>query len=518
MANNVTYIIELVDKFSKMAKEIEHSVRGLDGAISNSSKRVETFRSRMLNAVGPISLRAFKNFGRNLSLYVSAPLGLAMVSMLRAHQKLETLQSGFSGMLHSSVKSKAFVESLKEFGRESPFELKNILEAATQFTSARMSPKESLKTLKIIGDLSAMTGASINTLSPILANIKNQRRLYRMDLRSLLYHGVNLNAVFLKHLSISSHGGKVTLKELLKLESQGSVTYEMVMKALNTMVSKGGIAFNQMKIHMGTMLGAFKQLKDNTFQLEAALGGILDKQLHVTRGMQILTEHIKVWIKELPDAEKHHKLLTKVLSKLLVALLVLGPGIKAVTASWKLLVFVFKPSIAIIRAVSAALVGLGMSARVLLLMSGWGALIAAALFGIYEIFKHWDAILLKIKSTWHSLVQVMKHPIVTLHKIVTKLEEPKNLPSIMDIADLTSGINVKHTPIKEMPTIIKDMSTLVLGTPSLKLTSPIERSPTSVSKSHITLNVNDKNDTIKSIHSEHTGDVHFNVGRNMAHA
>lgn len=539
MSNKITYIIELVDQFSVKSAEIEAAMKAMsaqvnivsksflkletsiDKGLTSSLAKMSAYRRGVsqnitlpLNAAAMgagksasaissalnkskkpavmgslFSKKSLSNialFGSSLRRNVTLPLGVSMFAMIKAHQTLETLAAGFGGALGSEKKGVDFVNQLQKFGQKTPFQLKDIMSAATQFVAVGEPVKKIIPDLKVMGDVAAMSGAHINDLAQELTKIKARGRMYQMDINILATHRVNMNKLIQDHIRLAGNAHRLSLLQVRQLIRSGAITYKTVMQLLSAMTSKGGLAYKQMIIHLDTTLGATRNLSDNIYQLSAALGSVIAKALNLTNNMLWLGAHIAYATNHMKGFIKTHRGLSTIIARFAALVVGLGVFIKIITVMGSIFGSVFKPMIMLSRSLIAALTGVDAAAVGLGTAFGWITVVVAAVMGIIYVCEHWRKILKDIKYVWSDIIKAAKHPLLTGQAIEHKIVHSLSSPIPADIAG--SGF---------------------------RLFGP-NQEKTSSASSTITLNVNDRSNVIGDIHSKHSSGVNLRVGRNMS--
>lgn len=482
MTQKVTYIIELLDRFSAQARKIKESVEAMQSRMMFAAQATRSFGSSWQLAFGAAQLKALDRFGNKINTRVSLPLAAAAFSMLHAHQQLQTLQAGFEGMLGGTKPAASFVKSLQMWAQKTPFELRDVMKASTQMVAAMIPPKQILKDLQVMGNLAAMTGAHVDDMATEISKVRIRGRMYLMDMKIFASHGINIFQMLMDHLQLAGHRMGVTRVQLNKLFSQGAITFPIMMAALSAMTKKGGVGFNQMTLHTNTLLGAWRRFNDARFQLFAKFGQDIDRNWGVTYSLQAMAGAMFHLANTFKTFRASHGYLLKFIEDLALLLIILGPVLKAITMIGEGILFLFKPSIWVIRQL---VIAMRMLEIAMIPLDGLlAAIVAAGLitWGVVYIFQHWREEVKYLKSELKDLYAFLRHPISYMGAVQKKTFE--------------SGLSKEE-----------------FGSFGAAYLSPVGVH----SKSHITLNVNDPTDKIHSIHSKHTGDAKLSVGKNMDH-
>lgn len=241
MANDVEYKLSLNDKFSKPLKDADKSVSSFEGTVKR---------------VGAVLLgwEAVK-FGANI--------GKQIISL---GAQAESTEVAFSTMLDSKMAGKGLINQLNELATVTPFTASSIKNSAKQLLAYGFSAEEIIPTINNLGDIASGVGMDkLPNLTLALGQVRAASKLTGMELRQFTEAGVPM----LEYLS------KVTGKSIAQVQkniSEGKISYQMVLQALNLATSEGGKFFNMMKKQSQTTEGLWSTFEDKVELTATALG------------------------------------------------------------------------------------------------------------------------------------------------------------------------------------------------------------------------------------------------------
>lgn len=306
MSFNVSWIIQLQDRFSAISRKIGNATDRL-------KKKIERL-SKSMSKLG----KSIKGAGTKLFTSLTLPiLGLGAVS-LKAAADLESLETQLSTMLRSAEKGKQAVKDLVDFTAKTPFQLEGVGQSAKVLLSFGLEAETIKQRLKAIGDVAAGSGQNIKEVATIFGQVSAASKLTGERFLQLQERSIPIAAAISKTFNIP-------MKSITDLITEGKISFEVFEKAFSSMSKKGGIFENAMDKLSKTLLGVFSTLKDNIFNAFAELGTFLVRALN-------LKENINAFIKTIQKLTARFKRFTqenpKLAKKILIVagvLAVLGP-------------------------------------------------------------------------------------------------------------------------------------------------------------------------------------------------
>lgn len=281
----VEYVISLRDKFSPVMararsgfEKIDRSVRTLNNSIS----------------------------GTSLALAGMA-IGFGAIKVLKLAGEFEQTQVAFETMLGSAEKGQEVLGKLAEFATKTPFSIKGVEDNAKLLLAVGVEVDKLLPTMKSLGDVSAGLNVPLNRLALNFGQVKSQGKLTGRELRDFAIAGVPIIAELSKNLGVNT-------ATITKMVSAGSIGFNEVAKAFETMSGKGGKFFNLMDKQNKTFLGGVNELRENFQLLGRQIGQVL---IPIIEPLIRLTSRLVSWFKRNESATR---IFTKVIAGIVIGM------------------------------------------------------------------------------------------------------------------------------------------------------------------------------------------------------
>jgi tape measure domain-containing protein len=181
---------------------------------------------------------------------------------------LESLNAEFEVMLKNADAAKYLVQEIQQFAAETPFETKGLVENVRLIMAFGESAQESLKAVKMLGDVAGSNQEKLGRLSLAYAQVMSAGKLQGQDLLQFVNAGFNP----LKELSQMT--GK-SIADLRKEMEKGLITSDMVKSAFASATGEGGLFYKNMEKQAQTLNGLWSTLKDNFNIMIQGLGTLL---------------------------------------------------------------------------------------------------------------------------------------------------------------------------------------------------------------------------------------------------
>ena len=199
-----------------------------------------------------------RNFGeiagmaKNAALAIGATLVAGVAALIKKGAEMETLRTGFISIAGGANKAAAIVKELNEFTAKTPFQLQEVSSAARQLLAVGTQRSELQKQLKMLGDIAASSGSSINDIAAIFAKVKAKGKVELENLNQLAERGI---PIFSELRNVT---GDVNMEF-----GAGAVSVEEFNTALANMTAEGGLASGAMENLSNTVEGRMTTLMDN---------------------------------------------------------------------------------------------------------------------------------------------------------------------------------------------------------------------------------------------------------------
>ena len=148
--------------------------------------------TRLSDTMGPLG-RSMTDLGKNLSMYVTLPMVGAAGAALKLAGDFEQTKIAFDTMLGSGVEAQAFLEELEAFAASTPFEFRDLTDAAKKMMALGFSAEQVIPTLTAIGDSVAGLGGGaemINRVTLALGQMQAKGKVSAQEMQQLAEAGI----------------------------------------------------------------------------------------------------------------------------------------------------------------------------------------------------------------------------------------------------------------------------------------------------------------------------------------
>ncbi len=409
-------IVQAIDRVTKPARQMGSAMGDMARRANLERLQAGLLAAReRLSALGAKARETGKklsDLGTGALTKVTAPLALIGGFALNAYGKMEQLGISFESMLGSVDAATSMVKKLMTFAASTPFQLEGIGASAKQLLAFGVSAGDIINRLTLLGNISAGANIPLEEMASIFGKAKAKGKAMTEELLQLSDRGVPIIAALAKGL------GK-TKNEIFTLASQGKISFDILLKGLQSMTAEGGIFHAQMQKQSQSLFGIYSTLKDNVFNALSEIGRTINEVFDVKSNMQALILWVQDATKRFVEFAKVHPELTKIglgLSVIVAAagpvLLVVGAlasGFGVVASGAGLVAGGLGSLIAVVgNFITALRAGYGVMAAFNLVLAANPiglvvTAIAALAAGAYLIYRNWKPISGFFKGLWDDI-------------------------------------------------------------------------------------------------------------------
>lgn len=374
--NSINIIIKAVDNAS--------------GVFRTVSSSIEQHRKQFEQTAD-----ASKSFAIGLGAAVAAVGGLGYAA-LKSAGDMEQTRIAFTTMLGSGEKAQAFMDQLVSFAKRTPFTLTGLQDASKQLMAYGIEQEKVIPNLTSLGNIAAGVGMDkLPNLIMAFGQVKAATHLTGMELRQFTEAGVPL-------LDILSRQFGVSVEEIQKMVSAGTIGFSDVEKALVSLSGEGG-RFNDLMDKQSQSLGGMvSNLQDawNIFLANQGQRLIEWAKDFVQVATYIVQNVLPVWIDKigmLVDFLDRNQVVLYIVAGAIVGALV--PAIWAAVTAFAALMVALAPFMIA------------------------GAIVGGIVAGIVWMVKHWDL----VTDAVQRVIDKFQWLIDIYNKIVDIFKTPVNI-------------------------------------------------------------------------------------------
>jgi len=167
-------------------------------------------------------------------------------------------------MLGSAIDAKQTIAGLVDFAARTPFELPGIIDAARGLILFGERGDEMMRTLTMLGNASAATGADFAELALIYNQIRGAGKLLQQDFRQLATRGVLTQQDLVDHF-------KVSTAEIEEMRRAGKISFADIRDIMFKLSEDGGRFGRMMEQQAQTLSGVWSTMRDDFRLMSASL-------------------------------------------------------------------------------------------------------------------------------------------------------------------------------------------------------------------------------------------------------
>ncbi|MGN6627528.1 MAG: tape measure protein, partial [Tepidisphaeraceae bacterium] len=146
---------------------------------------------------------------------------------------IEQTRIAFTTMAGSAAIAKTTLADLQKFADTTPFQFPEVSQAAKQLLAMGFDAKEVTGELRMLGDVSSGLNQPLGEIAYLYGQVKSRGSASAMELREFAMRGIPIYNELAKVLGVS-------VEQVRKLTSEGSVGFDQIQAAFRSMTSEGG--------------------------------------------------------------------------------------------------------------------------------------------------------------------------------------------------------------------------------------------------------------------------------------
>lgn len=268
---------------SARAKTLESSIANASlngvGSMASLSRSISSVNFSQLavdaqQSFGGIAT-GIENVVRKIGLLTVGGGALGTV-FLKSAADLQTTSKSFQVLIGDATRANQLFAQIKRFADTTPFQFPELADSARVLLGFGVGVDDVFSRLKVLGDISAVTGADLKALAVVFGQVTGAGRLMGQDALQLVNNNIPITTILTKKLGISA-------AELRKRIEAGAISSQIFTEALTGLTQEGGLAFRGTDELAKTFNGRLSTLKDTALEFGRNLLGVkVDPQLGLT--------------------------------------------------------------------------------------------------------------------------------------------------------------------------------------------------------------------------------------------
>lgn len=245
-------------EYALKLKTLNERIRALNAAnyeAVKSSQALHSSYARMMNVT--------EQLGRAFSLLFSVSQVRGYIqSIAEVRGEFELQQRSLQSILQNKNDADVLFNKTVALAVNSPFQVKDLVTYTKQLAAYRIESDKLYDTTKMLADVSAGLGVSMDRLILAYGQVKAAAYLRGSEVRQFTEAGVNMYGELQRYFQ-EVKGEAYTTAQIVDMISKRKVTFEDVEKVFQRMTGKGGIFYNMQEIQSETLAGKIANFKDS---------------------------------------------------------------------------------------------------------------------------------------------------------------------------------------------------------------------------------------------------------------
>ena len=240
--------------FSGDASSLQSALNEIKGEISKTKEAVSTLAGRFA--------MAFTAIQGGINAVKSAFSTLGGISSEAA--RMEQTGLAFKVMMGDAAAAAEYVEKLRVYAAETPFEFGDISDAGKTLLSMGTAAEKSIEVIRKLGDIASVSGKPLKELAFLYAKVQNS------GLSNEVAESLEMQGVPIRKLIAEMKG--ISFEEVFKGISKRQFNLDDLDAALDKLTGPGGLLENMTKLQSQTFSGALSTLTDGFSALAVEIG------------------------------------------------------------------------------------------------------------------------------------------------------------------------------------------------------------------------------------------------------
>ncbi|MBQ8899337.1 MAG: hypothetical protein IJY72_00125 [Akkermansia sp.] len=240
--------------FSGDATSLQNALNEIKGEIGKTKESVQGLAGQFA--------ASFAAIGAAIAAVKGAFATLGGISAEAA--KMEQTGLAFKVMMGDAAAAAEYVEKLRVYAAETPFEFGDISDAGKTLLSMGTAAEKSIEVIRKLGDIASVSGKPLKELAFLYAKVQNS------GLSNEVAESLEMQGVPIRKLIAEMKG--ISFEDVFKGISKRQFNLDDLDAALDKLTGPGGLLENMTKLQSQTFSGALSTLTDGFSALAVELG------------------------------------------------------------------------------------------------------------------------------------------------------------------------------------------------------------------------------------------------------
>lgn len=271
---------EQVKKLSQNNTDVKKSITQVQTEAKRAAGELNTFASQGGTSISNLT----KEIG-NLATVAAAVsfdkwVGGLATSALQASTSFRAAKEEFGIMLGDMQAGAGLFAELQEFNYWTPFDMEQISQATKVLMAAKVPLQDIIQYLTIFGDISQGNGQKFQSFINAFSKSSAKGKADMEVLNIYIDQGVQILDELGKQMGVTSG-------EIVKMASNGKISFQDLDRALASLAAEGGLYYNSMATASQRLDAVQAGLKESTNALAASFGDMLAPK--ISKALEALT-------------------------------------------------------------------------------------------------------------------------------------------------------------------------------------------------------------------------------------
>ena len=240
--------------FSGDASDLQNALNEIKGEIGKTKESVKGLAGQFA--------ASFAAIGAAIAAVKGAFSTLGGISAEAA--RMEQTGLAFKVMMGDAAAAAEYVEKLRVYAAETPFEFGDISDAGKTLLSMGTAAEKSIEVIRKLGDIASVSGKPLKDLAFLYAKVQNS------GLSNEVAESLEMQGVPIRKLIAEMKG--ISFEDVFKGISKRQFNLDDLDAALDKLTGPGGLLENMTKLQSQTFSGALSTLTDGFSALAVEMG------------------------------------------------------------------------------------------------------------------------------------------------------------------------------------------------------------------------------------------------------